>query len=98
MWASRARAAIRQWRSKRPGGCVLEGCERGTRFPLQLAAPDAMEDKFRLLEGNSVDDELSKMKQDLLKGQRPKAQLPEGRPIRDAIDWELEELRRRARE
>jgi len=70
----------------------------------QLAAPDSMEQKFAALEGDSVDDELAQMKRGMLSGSRSKASLPEGRPYekvlqpRDAIDEELEVLRRKARE
>jgi phage shock protein A len=67
---------------------------------VQLGTSDALEGKFALLEGNSVDDELSKLKQNVLGGARPAAtsssSLPAGRPIKDAIDFELEELRRKA--
>ena len=71
---------------------------------MQLAAPDSMEQKFAALEGDSVDDELAQMKRGMLSGSRSKASLPEGRPYekvlqpRDAIDEELEVLRRKARE
>ena len=70
----------------------------------QLAAPDNMEQKFQALEGGDVEDELSKMKRGMLSGPRSEAQLPEGRPYekvlqpRDAIDEELEVLRRKARD
>jgi phage shock protein A len=63
-----------------------------------------MEQKFQALEGGDVEDELSQMKRGMLSGSRSKAQLPEGRPYdkvlqpRDAIDEELEVLRRKARE
>lgn len=71
----------------------------------QLAAPDNLEAQFKALEGDSVDDDLAKMKAGRLgsKSNGSKAQLPEGRPYdqvfkKDAIDQELDELRRRARE
>lgn len=60
--------------------------------PLQLAAPDNLEQQFKALEGDSVDDELAAMKSGRLKsGNGSKAQLPEGRPYdqvfkKDAID------------
>jgi phage shock protein A len=64
-----------------------------------LVAGDKLEDKFALLESGSVEDELSALKKGMLRGSAtPVAALPEGRPIRDAIDMELEELRRKARE
>lgn len=73
---------------------ALEGEAEATA---QLVAPDDLEKKFASLEGGSVDDDLAKLKAGVLKsGSRPVANLPEGRPIRDAIDMELEELRRKA--
>lgn len=71
---------------------------------LQLAAPDSIEDKFAALEGDSVDDDLAAMKRGMLGGGRTKSQLPEGRPYKDAfvakdaIEEELELLRRKARD
>lgn len=64
-----------------------------------LAAPDSMMDKFKALEGNSVDDELSKMKRGLL-GEKSTASAaaPQGRKVSDAIEMELEELRRKAKD
>lgn len=41
-----------------------------------------------------MQDELSALK----KGMKGPAALPEGRPIKDAIDMELEELRKKAKE
>lgn len=69
----------------------------GTSWP-QLGTSDALESKFALLEGNNVDQELAKLKQNMVGGgtSYPKVSLPEGRPIKDAIDMELEELRRKA--
>ena len=66
-----------------------------------LAAGDGLETKFAALEGGGVEDELAALKSGLLgagtkKG--PVAALPEGRPLKDAIDLELEELRRKAAE
>lgn len=63
-----------------------------------MGTSDALESKFALLEGNNVDQELAKLKQNVLGGSTayPKVSLPEGRPIKDAIDMELEELRRKA--
>ena len=76
-------------------------------FVLQLAAPDSIEDKFAALEGDAVEDELSQMKLGMLSGGRSKTALPEGRPYgeafaptksKDAIEMELDALRRRARD
>ena len=53
-----------------------------------MAAPDSLEDRFKKLEGNDVDDELAQMKRGQLKsGQNSSSSsksnaLPEGRPIR----------------
>ncbi|GAX82825.1 hypothetical protein CEUSTIGMA_g10251.t1 [Chlamydomonas eustigma] len=64
-----------------------------------LVGNDKLDDKFALLEAGSVEDELSALKRGMLKGSAtPVAALPEGRPIKDAIDMELEELRKKARE
>jgi phage shock protein A len=61
-----------------------------------LAAPsDEMEARFAALEGNDVDSELAKMKGALTAARGPPAALPPGRPLKDAIDVELDELRRR---
>lgn len=53
------------------------------------------------LETGTVDDELAALKKGMLtagsKG-TPVAALPEGRPVKDAIDMELEELRKKAKE
>ncbi len=46
-----------------------------------------------------MDDELAALKKGLIKGPSvPVGALPEGRPIKDALDLELEELRKKARE
>ena len=65
-----------------------------------LVAGDGVESKFKALEAGNVDDELAALKQGLLAGSRQAAPaaLPEGRPIRDAIDLELDALRQKARE
>lgn len=55
-----------------------------------------MEKKFAMLEGGSVEDDLDALKQEVTRAP-PKA-LPEGRAVKDAIDFELEELRRKANE
>lgn len=67
--------------------------EASAEAAMQLVAPDNLESKFLALEGSDVDDELSKMKAQLA-ASKPVAQLPEGRPLRDAIDVELEEMKR----
>ena len=64
-----------------------------------LVAGDGLESKFAALEGGTVEDELAALKQGMLgSSSSPVAALPEGRPLKDAIDVELEELRRKARE
>jgi phage shock protein A len=60
-----------------------------------LVAPDNLESKFRELEGSNVDDELAAMKAQLGGGRSVRAELPPGRPVADAIDIELEDMRRR---
>ena len=65
-----------------------------------LVASDDLEKKFAMLEGGSVEDDLAALKQGTssLAGSDPPRQLPEGRPVKDAIDLELEELRQKAKE
>ncbi len=64
-----------------------------------LVAGDGLETKFATLESGTVDDELAALKQGVLAATRqPAAALPEGRPLKDAIDMELDELRKKARE
>jgi hypothetical protein len=66
-----------------------------------LTTGDGLESKFAALEGGTVEDELAALKQGMLgpgKSNGPVAALPEGRPVKDAIDMELEELRKKARE
>jgi hypothetical protein len=64
-----------------------------------LVGGDGLEGKFAALEGGSVEDELAALKQGMISsGSRPAAALPEGRPIKDAIDMELDMLRKKARE
>ncbi|DBA88895.1 TPA: hypothetical protein ACH3X2_000137 [Trebouxia sp. C0005] len=72
---------------------------------MQLSTSDELEGKFARLEGDDVDAELSAMKKGMLGNggsSKSKQSLPEGRsegrPYKDAIDWELEELRRKARD
>ncbi|KAI7839719.1 hypothetical protein COHA_006523 [Chlorella ohadii] len=59
-----------------------------------LVAPSDVEAKFRELEGSNVDDELSKMKAALGSG-KVAGQLPPGRPVSEAIDYELQDMKRR---
>mmetsp|Transcript_5388 Transcript_5388/g.19704 ORF Transcript_5388/g.19704 Transcript_5388/m.19704 type:complete len:312 (-) Transcript_5388:147-1082(-) len=61
---------------------------------------DDLDSKFAALEGDSVDDELKKMK-GALKGSSTKGSLPEGRAVKEAIDpidAELEALRKKAKD
>jgi len=53
----------------------------------------SLEAKFAALEGSSVDDELAALKGDI--GGK-KSALPEGRPVSDAIESELDALRKKA--
>ncbi|GMH36128.1 hypothetical protein BSKO_03996 [Bryopsis sp. KO-2023] len=65
----------------------------------QIAGGDAIDEKFLALEGGSVEDDLAALKSKTLSGSKsPSKSLPEGRPIKDAIDMELEDLRKKARE
>ena len=57
-------------------------------LPLPLAPPSAP----------AVDDELAALKKGLISGSKQPVALPAGRPLKDALDLELEELRRKARE
>ena len=57
-----------------------------------------MTDKFKALEGGGVDDELAAMKRSMLGGSTGKAELPPPRKVSDAIEMELEELRRKAKD
>jgi len=57
---------------------------------------DDLESKFAMLEGSSTDSELNEMKKRL--ASKSSGELPEGRPVKDAIDLELEELRKKAKE
>merc|ERR1719329_93534 len=62
-----------------------------------LTASNDLEDKFKELEGGGVDDELAMMKSKRLGGAEKKGgELPEGRPVSDAIESELEALRKKA--
>lgn len=77
--------------------------ESESEATLQLSAPDSLEQQFKALEGDDVDDDLAKMKRGMLSSSSTsKASLPEGRPYdeafkKDAIDQELDALRRKAR-
>jgi len=62
----------------------------------QLAASDGLEDKFKALEGDNIDDELLKLKGELGPGKDKKGELPAGRPVSDAIENELDALRKKA--
>ena len=46
------------------------------------------------VEGGGVDDELAAMKRTMLGGSSIKGELPAGRPVSEALDVELESLRR----
>ena len=62
-----------------------------------LTAGEDLEDKFKALEGDSINDELAKMKAGMLgDGGKKGGALPEGRPVSDAIESELEALRKKA--
>jgi len=70
-----------------------------TTHPRAQVGGENLDNKFAALEGRSVDDELSALKKGMLSsGSSPVAALPEGRPLRDAIDMELDQLRRKARD
>ncbi|MEW5309342.1 MAG: hypothetical protein WDW38_001236 [Sanguina aurantia] len=71
--------------------------EAGAESTAILVGGDGLNDKFALLESGTVDDELSALKKGMAKN-APVASLPAGRPIKDAFDMELEELRKKARE
>jgi phage shock protein A len=59
-----------------------------------FAAPDDLEKQFKALEaGGGIDDELQALKKSL-PGASSKGALPEGRPVSDAIESELDALRK----
>jgi phage shock protein A len=58
-----------------------------------FAAPDALEAQFKALESGGVDDELAALKKSL-PGNQSKGALPEGRPVSEAIEAELDALRK----
>jgi phage shock protein A len=66
----------------------------------QLTAPDAVSNAFLSLESGGVEDELASMKRNLLGGAAPgaKPELPAGRKVSDAIESELEALRKMAKD
>lgn len=65
-----------------------------------LAGGDALAQEFAMLEAGSVDDELAAMKNQLRGGKEEETKkLPDAKPKKaDAIDDELEELRRKAKD
>lgn len=64
-----------------------------------LIGNDDLEQKFAALEDGSEEDDLAELKsKKSLSDTSPPKSLPEGRPIKDAIDFELEELRRKGKE
>ena len=58
-----------------------------------FAAPDNLEAQFKALEAGGVDDELAALKKSL-PGNASKGELPAGRPVSEAIESELEALKR----
>ncbi|EFJ50245.1 hypothetical protein VOLCADRAFT_104059 [Volvox carteri f. nagariensis] len=62
-----------------------------------LVGSDTIDNRFKALESGTVDDELAALKRGMLSSSSTPAALPEGRPIQDALDLELEALRRKAR-
>ncbi|GFR47359.1 hypothetical protein Agub_g9065 [Astrephomene gubernaculifera] len=62
-----------------------------------LVGSDTVDNRFKALESGTVDDELAALKRGLLAPAAAPAALPEGRPVMDALDLELEALRRKAR-
>ena len=62
-----------------------------------LTASNDLEDKFKALDGGGVDDDLAALKSKMLgDGEKKGGALPEGRPVSDAIESELEALRKKA--
>ncbi|KAG2443541.1 hypothetical protein HXX76_001893 [Chlamydomonas incerta] len=63
-----------------------------------LVGSDTVDNRFKALETGTVDDELAALKRGMLPASTSAAgSLPEGRPVQDALDLELEALRRKAR-
>ena len=63
-----------------------------------LTTTNDLEDRFKALEGGGVDDELAAMKSKMLGETKKGGALPEGRTVSDAIESELEALRKKADE
>lgn len=61
---------------------------------LLVGGADDIESKFKQLEGGDVDDDLAAMKAKL-GTTKIAGQLPPGRPVKDAIDIELENMRKK---
>lgn len=74
------------------------GMEAESEAVGMLSAGSDLEDRFKELEGSGVDDELAKLKAGMLGdgGKKGAGALPEGRPVSDAIESELEALRKKA--
>ncbi|KXZ47327.1 hypothetical protein GPECTOR_36g51 [Gonium pectorale] len=62
-----------------------------------LVGSDTVDNRFKALESGTVDDELAALKRGMIGSGSAPAALPEGRPVQDALDLELEALRRKAR-
>mmetsp|Transcript_29721 Transcript_29721/g.96850 ORF Transcript_29721/g.96850 Transcript_29721/m.96850 type:complete len:319 (-) Transcript_29721:63-1019(-) len=60
---------------------------------LSAGGESGLEDKFKALEGNSIEDELAALKQKSLPKSGPAGQLP-GRTVQDAIDVELDAMKK----
>ena len=73
------------------------GMEAEAEAVWMLTASNDLEDKFKALEGGCVDDDLAALKSKMLgDGEKKGGALPEGRPVSDAIESELEALRKKA--
>lgn len=83
-----------------PARCQVIAMEAESEAVGMLVAGDGLETKFAQLESGTVEDELAALKKGMLGAGKsgPVAALPEGRLVKDAIDMELEELRKKARE
>lgn len=77
------------------------GMEAQAESTKMLVGSDTVDNRFKELESGTVDDELAALKRGLLpsasSGSSPAGALPEGRAAPDALDLELEALRRKAR-
>jgi phage shock protein A len=60
-----------------------------------LVAPDSVESKFRALEGSAVEDDLASLKAALGSGSSKPKELPAGRPLSDALDYELQDMKKK---